>query len=205
MENHGYIWEPFILVLENHGHPSFFESQTWEPPVIKVPHLSDNCPTRLRTWWCCTSTNLLLTLLTLLLTSALTHLYGCANFHLSKWHELNMWNTRREYELKLRALGWWACLCGGGFLFNMTNDPSNRTHLQRQTKRYTSTTELQLPKRPKLSSPARTATEPSVWYLTTSEFAVSVSVIKLMNAIDLFFWKKFPNNLHICIYQTDFP
>jgi hypothetical protein len=75
-------------------------------------------------------------------TNALTHLYGCANFHLSnncthlltcmdvqtstwaKWHEINMWNTWREYELKLGAFGGHD-LCGGGgggggFLFNMT-------------------------------------------------------------------------------------
>jgi hypothetical protein len=119
------------------------------------------------------------------------------------------WNKYVEYKKRVGTEArsfWWACLCGGGgFLLNMTNDPSNRTHLQRQTKRYTSTTELQLPKCPKLSSPAKTATEPLVWYLTTSEFAVSVSVIKLMNAIDLFFWKKFPNNLHICIYHTIIP
>ncbi len=115
-------------------------------------------------------------------TNALTHLYGCANFHLSnkcthsltcmdvqtstwaKWHEINMWNTWREYELKLSEL-----LVGttsveeeeeeeDSFLTWQKMIPQTEpTHLQRQKKkRYTSTTELlPLPKCRKLSSPCQ--------------------------------------------------
>ncbi len=245
---------------------------------------SDNRQTLPQTWWWCTSTNLLLTLLTYLLallltsaltpfygcanfhlskcthslvwmcklpleqqmhsltcmdvqtstwaTNALTHLYGCANFHLSNkcthslvWmckfpleqqmHSLThlygcanfhlskmTWNKYVEYMKRVRteALGAFGGhdLCGGGggggFLFNMTkNDPSNRTHPPAKTKKKkvhfnygaaatskVSQTKLSLPK----------LQHSHLFDL----FAVSVSVTKLMNAIDLFLWIFFPKN-----------
>jgi hypothetical protein len=69
---------------------------------------SDNRQTLPQTWWWCTSTNLLLTLLTyllaLLLTSALTPLYGCANFHLSKCTHSLVWMCKLPLEQQMHSL-----------------------------------------------------------------------------------------------------
>ncbi len=217
MENHGYIWEPFILVLENHGHYSLFESQNWEPPVINVTlMIPPNTAAGLMMMHFNKSASSDITyLLTLLLASELTHFLSCIwmcrlsleQMRCNKYVEYK----KREYELKLGAFFWWACLSvEEGFLFIMTKwslktEPTCKD--KENKKGYTSTTELQLPKCPKLSSPppAKTATEPSLWYLTTSEFAVSVSVIRLMNAIYLFFWKKNSQQfIYLRMYQSNF-
>jgi hypothetical protein len=113
--------------------------------------------------------------------------------------------------MKLGATFWWACLCaGGGFLFSMTQMiPQTEPTCKDKEKRYTSTstTELQLPKCSQTKLSCQNCNRAiSLRYLTTSEFAVPVSVIKLMNAIDPFFFvKKISQQfLYIRMYQTDF-
>ncbi len=170
----------------------FFESQTWEPPVISGPpppsflitaqHCcgpddddDDDALQQICFWhylfacfvtYFCTHSLVWMCKLPLE-QIALTHLYGCASFHLSKWHEINMWNTKKR--VRTEALSLWELsfgghdLCGGGggggeedSFFTWQNDPSNRTPPAKTNKqRYTSTTELPLPKCPKLSSPCQ--------------------------------------------------